>query len=377
MGNTCSNTKTTENNIPLQRNYRLVDDCLDNFLLYWGVSLNGHNQKGCVYFYNELNKKNRILLFSIPQSAGEVSSVVFSIENETPKLTFNAMDKEKNMKTFIVSWKSDECLFINRSLTNLSAKTVIFNEDGSMKSVSKVNNHCSNVESIHVDSSSASEDVSPSNGHCIVVSQPYASLAVDQQHSDFQSSMQQSSTSQLSQTFSPNFAGGAVEDVELHQNFPQCGPSPSGTTHFPCVVTQFSGNTTTFSVSDDGRSITYINNDGVIQYVSLGVSKDTIKNIDVYEICSGIYLIMIHATDGFVYVSGYSNRRTAKSLTSICVNNFFSENPKEFKIEFLPPKTADDGSELQNRDFKLLFSSSLSKTFNVNSNGVLNQIPNF
>ena len=243
------------------------------------------------------------------------------------------------------------------------------------------------------------------SGGLTTTSSDVVSLAVDQKNDDFQESMQQqslfadsrenlpqrSATRQLehdtvefndgcnlTQTLhSSTCAGGAVEDVELHQNFPQCGPSPSGTTHFPCVVTQFSGNTTTFSVSDDGRSITYINNDGVIQYVSLGVSKDTIKNINVYEICSGIYLIMIHATDGFVYVSGYSNRRTAKSLTSICVNNSFSENPKEFKIEFLPPKTADDGSELQNRDFKLLFSSSLSKTFNVNSNGVLNQIPNF
>ena len=170
-------------------------------------------------------------------------------------------------------------------------------------------------------------------------------------------------------------------NVELRQNLPQRGPPPSGTRTYPCLVTQFSGkgNTITFSVSDDDncRSITYLNNSGEIQSVSLGVSKDTIKKINVYEICSGIYLILIHATNGLVYVSGYTNQRTAKSLTPLCVNNSFSENPKEFqKIEFLPPKTADNGSELQNRDFKLIFSRSLSKMYNINSNGELNHIPN-
>lgn len=170
-------------------------------------------------------------------------------------------------------------------------------------------------------------------------------------------------------------------NVEDRQTFAPCGPPPSGTRTYPCLVTQFSGkgNTITFSVSDDDdcRSITYLNNSGEIQSVSLGVSKDTIKKINVYEICSGIYLILIHATNGLVYVSGYTNQRTAKSLTPLCVNNSFSENPKEFqKIEFLPPKTADNGSELQNRDFKLIFSRSLSKMYNINSNGELNRIPN-
>ena len=148
MGNTCSKTSTPENNL-LRRQYHLVDNCTPSFLLYWGVSLNGHNQTGCVHFYNEFKLKIRVLLFSIPATAGEVSSVIFSIENGAAMLTFNTNES----KTFLLSWASDECLFFDGNLTNVSPTTVIFNEDGSTNSVSKVNKPSSEVIDSHDDGS--------------------------------------------------------------------------------------------------------------------------------------------------------------------------------------------------------------------------------
>lgn len=171
----------------------------------------------------------------------------------------------------------------------------------------------------------------------------------------------------------------AFKDVKSHQPFAECGLPPSlKNASGPVQVTQFFGKDATFSVSEDGKSIHYVNTNRKTGTVSLGIVKDTIKKIEVYQNSFGIYLILIHATDGIVHVCGYTNKRTAKSLTSFPVNQYFSQSAKHIfeKIEFCPPKTADDGSELQGRNFKLVFSNSLVKTFNINFNGELNQIPN-
>jgi hypothetical protein len=187
----------------------------------------------------------------------------------------------------------------------------------------------------------------------------------------------------LLETTYRNVSGGgnsAVKDVNGCQDFAQCGPPPSlKNASGPVQVTQFFGKDATFSVSEDRKSIEYRTSLEEKKIVSLGIVKDTIKKIEVYEISFGIYLILIHATDGIVHVCGYTNQRTAKSLTSIPVNQSFSESAKRIfeKIEFLPPKTAHDGSELRSRDVKLVFSNSFIRTFNVSDNGELIRTPNF
>jgi hypothetical protein len=373
-----------------------------------------------------------LYLSSIPNPSGNekfITRLYFSVDKGVSRTTVWFRETENRAtsifislndgKLFVILMKEDQALDENPIIWE--SNDFELNQNFELTRLKRKNNlvkvpvlvretSADEIHSLHVNASSASEDVSPLNDpqsdgsatlasevvsdKCcatVVASRKYEPNSIsnvlpkrvissminahllDVPHPEEAGHHESSPPQSIDVKSSQPFEEKMVQDV------PQCVPSPLKQETGPVQVTEFSGKDATFRVSEDKNSITYQTKSGEIVPMSLGIVKNMIKTIEVEMVYFGIFLILIHGTDGLVYVSGYSNQRTAKSLTPVCANPCFSSSSarETFKvIEFFPPKTDDDGSELRTLDFKLVFSKSVKK-FNIDSEGKLQKIPNF
>jgi hypothetical protein len=190
--------------------------------------------------------------------------------------------------------------------------------------------------------SSASEDVSPSNGPQIEVS---TQVGIGQ------------GVSTVSQTDWSLEVHSAVKDVNHRQEFALCGPVEESITSSETVLT-FSGRNHMFTVLPEVFSIVYkrINWDSqhnIDNQVQFGIID--ICSLEVYELFDGAYLIIIQTESGQTYLSGYlSTNATPIFATFQITSNLDDKRFKSFE-------------HVSGTVFTCFFSDGTQKTFSIES----------
>ncbi len=144
-----------------------------------------------------------------------------------------------------------------------------------------------------------------------------------------------------------------ASDVRSYQDFSQCGPLKEPTT--------FSGMRHVFTVSDDSSSMFYywIKKDGEYRLnpnipVEFGIFD--IRSLKVYELSTGVYLIVIQTNSGQTYLSGYlSTNETPIFATFQITSNLEQKQFQSFE-------------HVSGTVFKCFFSDRTEKTFSIESN---------
>lgn len=143
-----------------------------------------------------------------------------------------------------------------------------------------------------------------------------------------------------------------ASDVRSYQNFSQCGPLKEPTT--------FSGMRHVFTVSDDSKSMYYgIKKDGEYRLnpnfpVEFGIFD--IRSLKVYELSTGVYLIIIQTNSGQTYLSGYLSTNATQIFTTFQITSNLDQ--KQFK----------SFEHVSGTVFKCFFSDRTEKTFSIESN---------
>jgi hypothetical protein len=147
-------------------------------------------------------------------------------------------------------------------------------------------------------------------------------------------------------------AGFEVKDVKRHQEFARCGPVEESISDSNTVLA-FSGTQYTFTVLPDLNKIVY--NTKINWNSQHNVQFDIVNifSLKVYELLTGVYLIVIQTKSGQTYLSGYlSTNATACFATCQITSNLEKRRFQSFK-------------HVSGTFFKCFFSDGTKRTFSV------------
>jgi hypothetical protein len=154
-------------------------------------------------------------------------------------------------------------------------------------------------------------------------------------------------------------ASSAVKDVNRRQEFARCGPVEESTTGGNIkTVKRFSGRQYRFTVSDDSKSIVYTRLDwnspcNIENDVQFGITN--ISSLTVYELLTGVYLIVIQTKFGQTYLSGYLSTNATQVFTTFQITS----NLEERRFQSFE-HVSGTGTV-----FKCLFSDNTERTFSI------------